>query len=878
MRSKVSFWIVGILIGSMAATANAEESQVEFSGAKSQSADFHNSSPHNKPLEQILEPSKGSQPSTPVIAQVEDLQGSATTVKDWMAQIEAATVQVTSVQLKPTERGLEIALQTAEGKLLQIDTTQFRAQGNSLVADISNAVLALADAQMFKAETPTADVSRVEVIQVDASTIRVTVTGNNALPQQDVTLTTGEMTYSLRPEEDEPDEEIVVTGERPGSPYFTPKASTATRTDTPILDTPQSIVVIPKQVLQDQQVTRLEDALRNVAGATVGGGNEGQGYFIGIRGFQGAPVLLDGFRQYPINGGESIVETANLEQIEILKGPAAVLYGAIEPGGVINLVSKPPLETPYYSAEVQVGSRDLFRPQIDLSGPLTTDGKLLYRLVGVFSTQEPFRDFETNFRRLFIAPTLAWKISDRTDLTFQLQYLNNRQPGDFGRIVDGDRVRRTPRKLITGEPGDFTQSSLLSVGYNFEHRFNDNWKLRNSFRYLSRGFLQELTFAFSPELDSGSLIRNFGGFDVDAESYSLQTNVIGKFATGPVKHTLLFGVDLNRTTEVGFGAFDFDNALPLDLSNPVYNRFPRPDLRSLPAFFAEQDTQNRLGIYIQDQMDLLENLKFLVGLRYDMVDQKTQAQDTLFSPASETTQNNSALVPRVGIVYQPIPILSLYASYSQSFNPNAGIGFDGNAFKPERGAGWEAGIKAELLNRKLFATLAYFDITKQNVLSADPFNPPFSVATGEQRSRGFDFDISGQILPGWNMIASYAYIDAEVTEDKTIPVGNRLIGTPQHSASVWTTYQIQKGRLRGLGVGVGVNFVGERFGDLDNSFTLEPYSLFDAAIFYERSDWRWAINFKNIGNVDYDAGTPFGNTRVGVGEPFTVIGSVSVKF
>jgi iron complex outermembrane receptor protein len=810
------------------------------------------------------------------ISTSKEIQLPATTVQEWQAQIEATTVQVTGVQLQPSDTGLEIVLQTAEGKPLTVDLTKFRSEGNSLIADIPNAVLALPNAQEFNAQTPTPDIARVQVVQADTSTIRVTVAGIDGLPKREITLKTGDLTYSLKPNEEV--EEIVVTGDRSGSPYFAPRTAIGTRTDTPILDTPQSIQVIPQEVLQDQQVIRFEESLRNVAGATQGGSNEGQGYFIGIRGFQGIPLLVDGFRQYGINGGESIVETANLERIEVLKGPAAVLFGDIQPGGAINLASKQPLSEPYYAAELQVGSRFLFRPQIDFSGPLTTDRQLLYRFIALGSTQESFRDFDTEFERFLLAPTLSWKINDCTDLTLQLQYLNNRQPADFGRIVAGDRVLRTPRNFITGEPGDYTETNSLNIGYNFEHRFNENWKLRNGFRYLSRGFEQEFAFAFLPDLVGGQLIRNFGGFDIDNENYSLQTNVVGQFATGPVKHTLLFGVDFNRTTEVGFGAFGFENFLFLDIANPVYGLSPRPNFRSLPAFFAARDTQNRLGVYLQEQVDLLDNLKLLVGARYDLVGQKTQNRETLFTPASEVSQTNEALSPRVGIVYQPAPALSLYASYSGSFAPNTGVDFAGQPFEPERGRGWEAGIKTELFDRKLLATLAYFDITKENVVTADPIRPFFSVATGEQRSRGIELDINGEILPGWNVIASYAYTDAEVTKDNTIPVGNRLNGIPEHSVSLWTTYQIQQGSLAGLGVGVGFNLVGERFGDLENSFKLDSYILVDAAIFYKRNDWRFAVNFKNIGNVDYDAGTPFGNTRIGLGEPFTAIGSISVQF
>jgi iron complex outermembrane recepter protein len=228
-------------------------------------------------------------------------------------------------------------------------------------------------------------------------------------------------------------------------------------------------------------------------------------------------------------------------------------------------------------------------------------------------------------------------------------------------------------------------------------------------------------------------------------------------------------------------------------------------------------------------------------------------------------------------VYQPTKEISLYGSYSQSFTPSTVRAFNGNPLKPERGEGYEVGVKADLDRGRLFATLAYFDIAKQNVATSDPNNPLFSIATGEQRSRGLELDVTGQIAPGWNLIASYAYTDARVSRDNLIPVGNRLLGVPENSLSLWTTYQIQQGNLQGLGAGFGFNYVGDRQGDLNNTFNLGSYFLTNAALFYRRDNWKAAINFKNIFNVDY-SNSPFTNTRIDVGEPFTVVGSLAVEF
>ncbi|MBE9170813.1 TonB-dependent receptor [Pleurocapsales cyanobacterium LEGE 06147] len=271
----------------------------------------------------------------------------------------------------------------------------------------------------------------------------------------------------------------------------------------------------------------------------------------------------------------------------------------------------------------------------------------------------------------------------------------------------------------------------------------------------------------------------------------------------------------------------------------------------------------------------------LAGVRYETVEQNTINNPTDLDPeSSETTQNDDDFTPRVGLVYQPIPELSLYGSYSQSFTPNSDTTSSGDPLEPEQGEGFEFGVKSEILEGKLFASLAYFNITKQNVATPDPIDPFASVATGEQQSQGIEFDLSGEILPGWNIIASYSYIDAEVTAD-TNPdiVGNRLFNVPKHSASLWTTYEIQTGNLQGLGFGVGFNYVREREGDLENSFEVDSYFLTNAAIFYQRNNWRFALNFENLFDINYIEATSNRRlTQIEPGDPFTVIGSISIKF
>lgn len=271
---------------------------------------------------------------------------------------------------------------------------------------------------------------------------------------------------------------------------------------------------------------------------------------------------------------------------------------------------------------------------------------------------------------------------------------------------------------------------------------------------------------------------------------------------------------------------------------------------------------------------MTENLKLLLGIRFDIFDQRNQN----FLADTEINQSGNAFSPRIGIVYQPVEPISIYASYARSFNPVIGTAFDGSNFEPERGTQYEVGIKADLTNR-LSAILALYDLTRSNVLTADPTpgRTGFSIQTGEQRSRGIDFTVQGEILPGWNVIAGYAYTDARITEDSTLPEDNRLNNVPENSFNLWTTYEIQQGALQGLGFGLGLFFIGERQGNLANTFQLPSYLRADAAIFYKRDQLRAAINFTNLFDTDYfESG--LNNVRVNAGRPFTVRGTISWQF
>jgi iron complex outermembrane receptor protein len=813
-----------------------------------------------------------------------DTEQPATNIKGLLSQ---GQIQITDVKLQATEKGIEVFLATNQSEQLQLVN---KSEGNNYIVDIPNSQLRLSSGE-FRQEKPLVEITEVSVTNLDANTIRIKVTGEKTQPQVELFDTdeglilgvAGTATSAQLPEtpstedkptrETEPQEpiELVVTGEQEG--YRVPNASTATRTDTPLRDVPRSIQVIPDEVLKDQSINTVTDAIRNVSSVVQDGGFGGTTDQLNIRGFYLNELFTDGFRN--IRGTFS--ETANIERIEVLKGPASILFGNVEPGGIINLVTKQPLSEPYFAADLQVGSFGFVRPTIDLSGPLTADKSVLYRLNAAFEGSDGFRDFDQNVQRYFIAPVVKWNINDATAITFEASYLNDERPFDRGLVAIGRGIADIPVTRILGEPDDFFRAETLTLGYRLEHQFNDNLQLRNIFQYRS-----SKTFDFRAQADSlneetGILSRTFNSNDDYVELYGLQTNLTSKFKTGSIQHNLTLGIDLARQTGVGTNRQAFPGVTPgINIFDPEYNLVSRPARSELgpPGRNANNRTDG-LGIFLQDQIALADNLKFLIGGRLDFVEQNNLNVNT----GIRSEQSDTAFSPQVGVVYQPIEPISLFANYARSFGPNSGTRVDNSILDPERGTQYEVGVRGELFNRRLTATLSAYHITKSNIATTDPNNPDFSIPIGKIRSQGIELDVVGEILPGWNIIGSYGLIDSEVTaESFDLPAGSRNQNTPRNTASLWTTYRIQSGDLQGLGFGTGLFYVGERAGDFNDTFDLPSYLRTDAAIFYQRDNWRAAINIQNLFDVRYFKSNNFGREAIEPGAPFTIIGSLSVNF
>ncbi|MEH1836378.1 MAG: TonB-dependent siderophore receptor [Nostoc sp.] len=794
-------------------------------------------------------------------------------------------VKVTGVKLNSTSTGIELVLQTSLGEALKPIA---KTEGNSFIADIPNVVLELPDGKEFRSENPVKGIVSVTVTALDASSIRVIVIGEASSPKVELfddpeglvfgftpapssqaqTQPTppqqpGNQTQPIQPSAsgDQPIE-LVVTGEQDG--YNSSDASTATKTDTPLRDIPQSIQVIPATVIQDQGAVRLNEAVRNVSGVAISSttGNTNDNYI--IRGFD-ANVYKNGFLDDYYSTG-TFRDSANIERVEVLKGPASVLFGRLEPSGVINVVTKKPLAEPYYNLSFTAGSYSFYRPTLDFSGPLTEDGKLGYRLNIAYENSGSFRDF-VHTERFLIAPVITWKIGDNTNLTLEGEYLHVENPLDRGLVTIGNKIADIPISRYLSDPRNQLVADESKTYLTLNHNFNQNLSLRTAFRvttqlYTNNRFdVEGFSASNNGILDLTGNARN-GYF----ETYFLQNDLTAKFKTGSVKHTVLLGVELGKLYQAQKG--ESGNAGSINIFNPVYNFSYDP----YQPDYDSTENDNSFGIYLQDQISVFDNLKLLVGGRFDTYHSKTQ--DLLNS--STTVTDSDAFSPRVGVVYQPTKEISLFANYSRSFNPVSGTAKNGDAFEPTRGTGYEVGIKGDFLNGRLSSTLAFYTVNKTNVLTVDPSDPNFSIQVGEQRARGIELDIAGEILPGWKVIGSYAYTNAEITQDNTFPVENALATTPRNIGSLWTTYTFQTGSLEGFGFGGGIFAASKAYGDLNNSYTVPGYVRTDAAIFYKKDRLRASVNFKNLFSVRYFEGTFFGSANPAA--PFTVQGTISWEF
>ncbi len=660
--------------------------------------------------------------------------------------------------------------------------------------------------------------------------------------------------------------------------YYIPDSTGATKTDTPLIETPQSITVISQAQIEAQQAQSLNQALRYAPGVqTEQFGVENLYDFMQIRGFSANEngIFRDGLQVNSGTGFGSLrLEPYGAERIEVVRGPDSVLYGQTNPGGIVNYVSKLPLSERFQELEFDAGSFDEYQGKFDLTGPVAKDGPLSnldYRLTGLIRESGTQIDYKPN-DRAFLAPALTWHIDKNTTLTLLGQYQDDNvahlaflpSEGTSGANPNGI----IPTNRFDGEPNfDHVYRMQYSVGYLFEHQFSDQWKVRQNLRFdhVDVDFQGVYGIGFDPNDPTQSILdRNaFKSFS-NTDAMSVDTNVVGNFKTGPLAHTILFGVDYQH--------YDFlekeanGDAPPINIYNPHYGA-----QIVTPSNYLDTDSiQDQVGLYLQEQVKVYDRLVAVLSGREDFV-----SSDTNDRLAKTTmSQNDSHFTGRVGLAYLFDFGLTPYFNYSESFLPVLGANYAGQAFKPETGEQYEAGLKYQPPGWNTLLTLAAFQIQRQNVLTPDPDpNHPFDqVQTGAIRSRGLELGATASPLEGLNVAAAYTYQDLKITASNAGDQGKRPVATPQDLALLWVDYTLPSGHLKGLGFGGGVRYQGASYGDAANTVKSAGFTVADAAVHYEWHGVRIAVNVQNVFDKHYIAAIQ--NDESFYGAVRTVIGSV----
>ena len=606
--------------------------------------------------------------------------------------------------------------------------------------------------------------------------------------------------------------------------YVATSSSAGTKTNTPLIETPQSISVVTKKELEDRNVQTLKDAVNYTPGVTTSAfGYDPRFDSFYIRGFDVTytGIYRDGLRQ---GGGNFVIpkiEPYGLESVSILRGPASGLYGLGSPGGIVDVTTKRPTQTPFGEVQLQAGNYDRYQGSFDVGGPVPGSDQLYYRLTGLL------RDAKTWFPgndddRAYIAPALTWKPNLDTTFTVLGEYQTSRTAASIGnaRTADGKLTN-----IYSNDPAfSAMDQKQFRIGYAFEHNVDDTWTVRQNFRYYQVGVDAKYTQIDSINDATQTASRSAWRIVDNLKTATLDNQAEAKFTLGAVRNTVLFGIDYSHShydDKIGYGP-----APDLNLATMNYGA----QAISSPAFsiFTRQST-DEVGVYAQEQARLGGFILTLNG-RQSWVSQST----TTTLDGAPQTSKPSAFTGRAGLSYLFESGLAPYVSYATSFSPQTGVDATGATFKPTTGEQTEAGIKYQMPGVPLLLTAAVFDIKQDNVLRTNPDDIAFQAATGQVESKGVELEAKLALKPGFDLTAAYTHLNVVITRGNSDTTGNEYSGIPRDSFAAFGKYTFQSGTpVEGLGLGLGVRYIGANFGDDQNTFENAAKTLFDAVIDYD---------------------------------------------
>lgn len=685
--------------------------------------------------------------------------------------------------------------------------------------------------------------------------------------------------------------EVSVKANAPEEVGYKPKrASTATKTDAEIMEIPQAINVVPAQVIIDQQARSLDDVMKNVSGITMGNnfGHTADSFF--IRGFGGgffgssSPILRDGVRS-----GSSRNFSITTERVEVLKGPSSLLYGIMEPGGTINVISKKPL--PESRREVNLLSNSFGGGSVwfDVSEPLSNNAG--FRILAEREESDYWRNFGQTERTL-IAPSFAWA-GEKLSFNLNYEYLDFNVPFDRGTVFRNGKPLDVPLRRRFGEEFEKMEGISQLATAKVEYDLTSALKLRSSLAWSNEVNSDRRAMVATIPTLAGAVSRTVQGVDNrERDTLYASVDTLSKFDLGKTSHELLAGVDYERVVAKDPSFFRQPLVAGFNILNPVYDILQPPTTISAANTFVWQKTfdevENR-SLFIQDTVHLNEQWIAVLGGRYQQSDQFADRRNLRLANSPTIATNDAehnVFLPRLGLVYRPTQSLSFYGNYSESFKPNISTGDGPGPFDPETGVVHEVGVKVDIPD-KFAATVALYQIDKENIL----VNEGGILRTaGAARSRGLEVDVAGKLTNKLDLIATYAYTDTELLEDRLkAAIGNPLAGIAKNVASLFLNYSDGTPAAGGRWtVGGGARYVGERAVDPINTFFLDGYTVADAYASYEWKQWNHLatlrLNVKNLFDKTYYPGavsgviTNTGGGTIFLGEPRQVLLQANILF
>lgn len=605
------------------------------------------------------------------------------------------------------------------------------------------------------------------------------------------------------------------------------------------LTIPQTVDVLDSTLIESSGSETVGDALRFVPGASRDGSTlDAFGDTYLIRGFQ-ANQTVNGISA---NALRQARDSISIERIEVLKGPASVLYGQLQPGAVVNIVTKQPERDWAGAVSLSYGRYDDWRGTVDLTGPLTVSGDIRFRLTGAYDDADSFVDF-WHRQHLFVAPTVAFDLGDATTVTIESFYTRNKLEGFVNGLPAEGTVLANPngplpRSLGLAEP-TFAPSirENTDISARVEHRFSDRASWRTAISWTQEKTDEQGVFGLLGWEDDAkrNLMRAVLTSFSKGDTWTAHSDLALDFETGPIAHALVVGgdytwFDRHNLSEVGLAA-------SLDVYDPVYELAAPPETFPLPSFGSETDESTRTaGLFAQDRITLTEQIKFVAGMRWSRYRQRTESIQGTGS-LNVNRQTQTAWTSQFGLLYTPIENVALFANRTTSFLPVQGVTADGSPLEPEAGTQYELGAKASLLGGRLALNAALFHLKRGNVAVSDRDDPSALIAIGAQVAKGFELSASARPIDGLSLYAGYAYTRAKTTEDTNVAlVGMRIRNIPRHSLVLRSDYEVRSGPLQGLTLGGSATYTGERSGDLEDSFELPGYWRADAQIGYALTD------------------------------------------